>query len=1628
MKIKDAILATVIAVLTAGALAAGSAAFVFRSRVKALEAKIAQTEATHPVAVLAPGEEPKAKPAENPPAPEQKTSVAEMKVLSVEYNDQDELDLCLSERPDMSVVRQYVFAGPVEKGVAAFRYDTRYNSRTDSYDPHLIVTADFSRGTNLMLRVLKGFPVFGKTSTSNLVVTPLAADFTYDFRRKDAPQEVKFAARGRYLPSAGGRAIAVESVNVEALRAEVRSVPSANIVQILSLEEGRYNKIHKWTWPNDGEWLEDVSSRPSVSVVKTANRLNERETTAVPVCAGEGSPSNGVFLVMVRSNDIERNDRNYWWSDEKKPLNPNRYRLVCITDLGLSIRRTGASVLVWVTSLTKGVPVAGAKVEVFSTAGVLLGTSTSGSDGLCTVAVPEGDEPFAVVASAGDGSDRSFVALEGSMKVDETVLSSGRDDYLPKDGATAFAWTERGIYRHCERIFFQAILRNGQGLAPAPFPVELRLCDPEGDVVAKRILTPSDDGSVTCDELSVAEEQPSGTWEFVLATPGENGCILGTREVKIEEFAPPHIRVKVQPKSAADVQNPRDFAFTVSAEHLYGGPAAALKVEGAVVFEDAAFAPAGWSGYKFGDDGRGLKPNFRRLDATKLDASGKAEFRAPIWADSGKPRAAVKAIAEGSVFEDGGRPATARTTVFSHYYPFYIGSPVGGMIRLPESGFPSVSLACVDTAGKRLDAPRRLVAKVERIESVYAYKKRDDGTMSWDCEHVRSLVAEGIELETSASDDTILKLPVRSSGDYALTVVDPESDVSFGTTFYVGDCEDTSVRAALSNPVKVGLVADKKFYRVGEVPRFVVKSPFPGTALVTVLREGVVYSEVVDLPNATGEIALRPVEREWAPNVDVSVSVIQSATGGRHLAARAHGEATVVVRPSEREIGVSVEPSYDVESNHVAAKVRADGASCVTVTLVDEGINILTDEKVPDPISRFAEARTAERPFYDLYHRILPVVGDDILKASGIKTGGGAGAELLGRVSPVPTRRFRPLALWQASVPVVDGEACVDFALPEFVGEVRVTAVAWSDVASGASASRCKVAPRLVCEPDAPRFVAPCDEFELTLPVANMSGERGSFAAEITLGGATVCSERGEIAAGETRIVRCRAKAPSEPGEAEVRYVVSGCGESHESTILLPVRPAVAWRETAGVEVLSPGASWSLPDGKVKYSVAGSRLGELKKAIDWLAEYPHGCLEQTSSRIFPLISAGGILNAVASDGEQGAGMADFVAAGVARVESMIRSRDFVMWPDCSYAPWDCEVSLYAAHFLIEAEKGGATLHDGTKRKVTEFLTRWALSSTNSISAYACHTLALAGSPDKDRMLRLYDERAKLDLLSRARLARAFAATADRRRACELVANAESPADVREAAFLVLALLDLDPDDPRLAGLVSYILDNRDKELSCWGTTAENAHALLAVGEYYRHHPPRRGEPRVVNRGGKLVNEGTGDAFVSWRRLVLPAADEVREERSDIELVRTFLDADGNAVDLSNLSRGAMLVVELTLKSSVSRDYADIVVEDLFAGAFEPVRSSLDPSLYPWVALRSAGRKAGEWVMRSDARDDRMLVFTKKFHMEAGDEVRFHYPVRVVTAGGFALPCAAAEAMYQPRLRARTGAGRVVVRD
>lgn len=1540
----------------------------------------------------------------------------EMKVIKFEsYDDRiydDRIKLILSKEPDMSVVKEYVTVDPAPEGGLAFSLSRSYDYYSRDYRPQLNIAGDFAYRTNLTLRVRKGLPIFGMTSSSNVVVEALQKDYVHTFRRSDKRPTVEFADKGRYLPPIGKRALKIKSMNIDKIAVKISRVPAGNIVPMLALVEDEYPNIRKSypCWGQEEEFVGDLATVVATNSIPMKNVLNTSENAFVSLDETKKISSNGVFLVALYGIGAK---------GDGEVIDAAAFRVVCVSDLALTVRKTKSKYIVWVTSFTSGKPVKDVEVTLYSKANIPVAKGRTDVAGLCECVKISEDEPFAAVAVNADGTDSSFMAISLSSRVNENFAFGFRPAYLEENEVSAFAWTERGIYRHGEKIFFHALLRDSAFTAPKPMPVDILLKKPGGDIYLKKTVLSDEYGAVSIEDFEVPDSQPSGNWSIDVRIPGARGAALAFRTVKIEDFAPPQIRTKVQADKSL---KPGDFAFEVSAEHLYGGPAAGLMCDGAVVFEDAPFAPADWKGWRFGDANRALKPNFRMLNKTTLDGGGKAKIFAPLFKDTGLPAAAIRATVQGTVFEDGGRPATSRDTAILHYYPYYIGTTLKNWVKLPDDGVIEMSVACVAPDGKRFGEPKNLTATLIRIDNVYTYESRGY-VSSWKCERVRTTVAEDLKVATKADGDTLFKLPALACGDYELEIADADSEVKYSSTFYASDWGDESVRASLGNPSSVTLTADKNFYRPGDKPKIRVKSPFTGKALLGVFHEDLIYTEVVTLTNATTEIELRSLDAKCAPNIDVSLSVVHGVSPKtNHLAARAHGEIALSVRRAENEIEVKVDAKRSGRKLDVA--LEAPGAATAVVTVVDEGINILTGEKTPDPVAAFSSLREGEKYLYDLYNRLLPVADEGELAASGLKTGGDAGAHLLGRVSPVGSRRFKPLSIWKKCVPVKDGKADVSFDLPEFAGEVRVTAVAYSKSAAGATSGQFKITPKLVVQPDAPRFVAPGDEFTITLPMTNRSGKDGDVAYKIY----TIFDGKFEkskpFQAGEifvkkdcTKTLPFTVTAPDKPGHIKLVFETSGLGENHHHEIELPVRPATAWRATSGVEVLKSGESFKLPKSegefsKFTYSVSESPASELKDALEWLADYPYGCLEQTVSRVFPLVTAGGVLNTFSSI--EAANRAEYVEAGLRRVESMFVNSHFITWPDCTYSAADKDLSLYVAHFVVEALKSSDEFKFDRYGSLIGMLHDYARDKSLSVSAYACHTLALAGKPDKGRMYSLYDLRAELDALARARLARAFVLTGDRARASELLSKNVAPTSVKEASFTLIALLELGGDDKRVNELVKYLSSKRCKSRYSWGTTSDNAHAVLALAEYFRRMPASLGLSDVKESDGVAKNFGAGTAFLSWSRLDLPKPEEVKAESNGLAIEREYFTATGEKYDFAKAERGDFVIVRIAVSSDDEREISDLVIEDLLPGAFEGMRSPIDPAVYGWM-----DSDAHNWVLRHEVRDDRILVFSGKFQMKKDGKYYFHYPVRVVSAGKYAVPGVSVEAMYNPELRART---------
>ena len=212
-----------------------------------------------------------------------------------------------------------------------------------------------------------------------------------------------------------------------------------------------------------------------------------------------------------------------------------------------------------------------------------------------------------------------------------------------------------------------------------------------------------------------------------------------------------------------------------------------------------------------------------------------------------------------------------------------------------------------------------------------------------------------------------------------------------------------------------------------------------------------------------------------------------------------------------------------------------------------------------------------------------------------------------------------------------DGVAEFPLDLPDFNGQVRLMAVAWSGTSLGAAAGDVYVRDPLVAEPLLPRFLAPGDQTRMTLLLHNLELPAGEQVVTVSVDGPLAVSGAARLAATlapGAQALPFTTLTATGAGRGIVRLDVAGTGGFHiQRETAITVRPARGATTMVAAGELAPGAEMQLAPpldqfvagtwkatasfgGAVRYDVAG-----LVQALD---RYPLWCLEQATSRGFPL--------------------------------------------------------------------------------------------------------------------------------------------------------------------------------------------------------------------------------------------------------------------------------------------------------------------------------------------------------------------------------------------------------------------------
>jgi len=1013
---------------------------------------------------------------------------------------------------------------------------------------------------------------------------------------------------------------------------------------------------------------------------------------------------------------------------------------------------TANATVVHVARLSSGKPVSGAKVSVVGTNSLTVSTDKHG------IAVLKGED--------GTGADTLIRVAAGK---DKLLLPLGRSE-LTADGLfpdlaagsapahanrRAMLITDRGIYRPGATVHTKATLfryEQGQLKPMAGQSLRLRLLDPTGDAAVARLLVTSAQGSGALN-LKVPAEAKLGRYQAVLEDPLRSEPLASTF-IRVAAFEPPRFKVDVYP---ADSAGEASLRATVQGKYLFGAAMDGASVEWSVRRSRASF-PAGpltTGGLVFRPTNRWFEEDtpdrWSRTGEGVLSKDGTLVLEQAVQLD---PRQGPQRFTiEADVTDSSYRHVAGRTTVVKHPVARYAG------LRAPRGWVDvgqdiSAELGVINTQGKPV-VGADVTARLHRVRWRYLRHRISGGALRWQWRPSRTEVAKCTV--KSGLRAKACKLKVSRSGDYDVTA---EVDGRAGgrVSFWAWKVGDRTATVSPSKGSVLQVLTDKTRYAPGETAQLLVRNPYPAaTAVLTTQMGGLLDYRSATIRGPAGKLTL-PITQGHAPYVNATVTLLPIGAKGEQLASFRVGAVRLPVSLSAARLGVHVasgRTSYR-PGQYASVSVRvSDGGKPaanaeVALAIVDEGVLRLTAFHAADPVKVL-------RPGFPLsFHLRDSRQGlAELFERSHVSGGGGMEEE-----AATPSRRkFVKTALWRPQLKTDEnGLANVKFKLPDNLTEFRITAVAVDEKGKGGAAeSSFTVRKPVMLAPLLPRFATVGDRFEVAAMLHN-NGKSG-FEGVVRLG--QHAKSVNVPAAGRKRVGF--PLTADKAGELKLTMAVSDrLGEQDRVEKRVPVLPAgIEVRpRLAGAFVAEKKIAMRIPrdivareDEAVVIQVGQHLWPELGARMKYLLDYPHGCVEQTTSSTLPLIAARDILPRIGLTRISAKYLNVRIRAGLQRLAKMrTPSGGLAYWPGGDTP--NVYGTAYAIRAVIRAKRVGVKPPAGLLAGMRDYLKGHLLDANiePEVKTAIAQSLAELKALPPSSGDALYDLKGKLSVFGQAALA------------------------------------------------------------------------------------------------------------------------------------------------------------------------------------------------------------------------------------------------------------------------------------
>jgi len=1179
----------------------------------------------------------------------------------------------------------------------------------------------------------------------------------------------------------------------------------------------------------DAMWNVNPARLPGKSLVRTVNVRIPNPGGNLEASVKLDPLPPGAYVAVTRSRQLKQQD-TVWFT---------------VSGIGLISKQSAGRLLVYAIDLNTGEPASGVPVRV-----ELMGQG-------------DGDESAAATAAArtatGTTDDSGLLSISLSQPAASAMVTGTRGDefavlyssfWFDARRQKIYIYTDRPIYRPDNTVYFKGIARtigDPGYTVPAGQAVKVEIRDPRDNLLSKQELVTNDWGSFY-GEFTLGSEPPLGAYSIVATIGGEQHW----SSFSVAEYR--------KPEWSVDVKFDRDryiagdtLQAACEASYYFGAPVANARVEYRVYRQRIGFLGAAQSGADggggYGEYGEysdygdyGYYGEYYEDFVTSGEACTDAQGRAVVSFEA--PRAdgrnyryimAVDVIDATNKQASGSGSAVVAMGLFDMRVStsaYLVGPGDRFQVRVKTAGLDGSAVA------RRLE-----LVMMKRTYDKKGYTDTPVATRA---------------VETSASGEATVELLAAEAGDYVLAakaVDERGNSIVAEAHIWVSG---TAGRLSAIWRSDVALICDKSSYKPGEVAKVLITAPADvSSVLLTVEDSDVRHARVVQLENGSATVEL-PIVEEYAPNTYVTATAVASRvmqTASREIAVATPETSLIVeIQPNKVSYRPGEVATYLVKTKNAQGDaVQAE----ISFGLVDESIYAVRPDMTPD-IGKFFHGRRERAVSTENSFPVTYYGGAD-------KEGGAESAR----------KYFPDTAAWFPSVVTdVNGHAVLRVTMPDSLTTWRATVRAHArSTMVGQAQQKVVVTVPLSARLGLPRHYTLGDKAMVAGVVHNDTNRARRVSATLRADGADIAGRAKQyvtVPAHGQASVEWEIE-PRMVGKVTLSLAARSWFLNDAVDMTVPVLPfgeetQRAWAgETRPSDESGALLEFELPEDalsgatRVQLEVSPGYAGVVQQALEFLVNYPYGCVEQTMSAFMPDIVAHRAFThlGVALPRSQ-AELARMVDSGLARLYKY-------QHPDGGFGWWEFDQSdiwmtSYVLFGLGKAKEAGFDVSAQAIDRALDYLAQ-SLAHARKAGAreYAFASFVLA---EHDRL-----EGASLSEFIRfGRQSHASSAVADplttayiTLAASRVGQNSMAAAGAQllsaratrhsgqaywqtqdtahwwrnetaeSTAWAMMALLRVDPTSPLVAEAARHLASARTG--SQWRSTRESAAAVLALVEY-----------------------------------------------------------------------------------------------------------------------------------------------------------------------------------------------------